>query len=312
MFEILPAQVITKFKIRSNSVVFYPSFELFYCVRGYHAKSQENLLDGRVKGYLSAKSSGRIRDLVENWVNAVKADQLRTKKSLDSYLCFVTLTLPAAQMHPDKFLKRDLLNPFLIYAKRKWKVINFIWKAEPQKNGNLHFHILMDRFIPWQEVRELWNKLLEPLGYIDKFFEKNGSRNPNSSDVHGLIRDKKNREIVFVGAYLAKYISKVSKVAKDAPDTDEKKDRPIEGRLWGCSDKIKELKCFSDYQDSQTDTFYKSLLENQELEIYSGDFFRVFRGKWFEAAKKNVELMQKIDLHYWNEFKKINDLIEIE
>lgn len=291
--------VITKCKIRSNSVVFYPSYELFYLVRGMNEKSRENLQDNKVKGYLSKNSQRKIRDLVENWINAVKAEKLRSGKSWDHYLSFVTLTLPAEQSHSDLEIKRECLNKFLIYSFRKWKVKNWIWKAEPQKNGNIHFHLIFDRFVPWQDVRKVWIDILRPLGYVQRFREKHGHEDPNCTDIHGLYRDKKGGEILFLGAYLSKYMS------KSKPEGEEK-DRPVSGRLWGCSDRLKQLKCFSDYSDSEIDLFYKSLSESQALSCFSGDFFRVFSGNWFEVAEKNRGLMRKIDKFYHSQFLELN------
>jgi hypothetical protein len=296
--------VITKFKIRSKSVVFYPSFELFSTFRGQSYESQKNLLDNRVKGYLSQASSRKIRDMVENWVNSVRAEQLRTKKSLDFYLCFVTLTLPAVQVHCDRTIKRKCLNKFLIYGKRKWKIKNFIWKAEPQKNGNIHFHLLFDRFIDWREIRSTWVDSIDGLGYIDTFFLKHGHRDPNCTDVHGLYKDKKGSKITFIGAYLSKYMSKKEKDGAE-------KDRPICGRVWGCSDGLKKIECFKGFDDFQTDLFFKSLRENSELSQFSGEYFRVFSGDWMKVSGENVELMRKIDSHYLDQYKKINELIEI-
>jgi hypothetical protein len=283
-------------------VVFYPSFELFNTLRGQTAASQENLQDSKVKGYLSKASQRKIRDMVENWVNCVKAKQIRTKKPLDFYLSFVTLTLPAYQMHSDKELKRKALNPFLIYAKRKWKIKTWIWKAEPQKNGNIHFHLLFDRFIPWQEVRKMWIKILEPLGYIDEFFKKHNHRNPNCTDIHGLQKDKKGDKITFVGAYLAKYMSKSEKLNFKG---EQVKDRPIDGKIWGRSENLQDLKCFTGFDDQETSKFFECLKSNAELNEYSGEFFRVFTGNWFELAGENRELMKKIDLFFLEQYEKI-------
>jgi hypothetical protein len=267
------------------------------------AASQENLQDNRVKGYLSAASSRKVRDMVENWVNCCKAAQIRSGKKLDFYLCFITLTLPSKQVHSDLEIKRLCLNKFLIYAKRILKVKNFIWKAEPQKNGNIHFHIIFDRFCPWREIRTIWNNILEPLGYIDNYYRKHGSRDPNSIDVMSLEKDKKGNPIRFIGAYMAKYMSKTAKVTGEP-------DRPIQGRVWGCSDGLKDLKCFCDYDDSETDKFFESLKKSENLHEFSGEFFRVFSGNWFEVAKENQALMKKIDLFFYDQYKKINDLIE--
>ena len=276
-------EVLTKFKIRSNSVVFYPSFELFFTNRGKARESRENLQDNKVKGRLSKKSASRVRDMVENWVNACRAFSYAEKVPLDRLITFITLTLPSRQKHSDIEIKRKALNPFLIYLKRKAGVKNFIWKAEPQKNGNIHFHILVDKWVKWQKVRKIWNQILDSLGYIDEFENRHGHRDPNSTDIHGLYKDKKGKEIIFIGAYLSKYMSKTGE-----------NERLLSGRVWGCSDNLKKLECFSDYDDRITDAFFESLKNSDQVKEFSGEFFRVFVGDWMSQSADNVELMKKI------------------
>jgi hypothetical protein len=299
----LQPTVSTKIKTRSNSVVFYPSFELFNTNRGKNKASLENLGDNRVKGFLSKKSAAKIRDLVENWVNSVKAYSLQENRKLSSQITFVTLTLPSNQMHSDKDIKRRCLNHFLIKAKRAWKAENYIWKAEPQKNGNIHFHIIFDKYVEWRKVRNAWNKILDPLGYIDNFEKKNGHRDPNSTDIHSLYKDKKGNNITFVGAYMAKYMSKTC--------TDgEAFGRALDGRIWGCSDSVRDLECFTGFDDQKIDIFFKCLKENSELRDYKGEFFRVFCGNWYSLADKNKELMSEIHFFYVNQYKKMYGITE--
>lgn len=82
---------------------------------------------------------------------------------------FITLTLSSAQIHSDNEIKSQLLNQFLIEAKKKWHISNYIWRAESQHNGNIHFHILCDKFVPWFELRQLWNRIQNKLGYVDRY-----------------------------------------------------------------------------------------------------------------------------------------------
>jgi len=82
---------------------------------------------------------------------------------------FITLTLSSAQIHSDNEIKQLLLNQFLIEAKKKWHISNYIWRAESQHNGNIHFHILCDKFVPWAELRHLWNRIQNKLGYVDRY-----------------------------------------------------------------------------------------------------------------------------------------------
>lgn len=150
-------------------------------------------------------------------------------------LCFVTLTLSSAQIHPDNVIKALFLNQFIVEAKRHWQVTRYVWRAEKQVNSNIHFHILTDRFIPWSELRDVWNRIQNKLGYVDRYretlrnYHKDGFRirkdllkywpedkqynawksgcktdwnNPNSTDIHSL------RHVGNVKRYVAKYMSK--------------------------------------------------------------------------------------------------------
>lgn len=284
--------VITKFKIRDASVVFYPSFELFDIIRGYHAKSQENLQDNRVKGFLSPSSARRLRDMVLNWINISKAISSREKVPMDSLITFITLTLPAGQVHSDLEIKRKCLNRFLIWLQSKKNVSCFLWKAEPQENGNVHFHILINRFIPWQEVRGYWIKCLLPLGYVDRFEEKHGHRNPNCTDIHGLYKDKKGDTIEYLGAYLAKYIAKRGKEEME-------KERPLVGRVWGCSDNLKLIKSFTEIADSSNSFLYENLKNADSISETSGDYFRLFQGNWKKIVKNNPDFLKKVEDFYY-------------
>ena len=156
-------------------------------------------------------------------------------KSVNYKLTFITLTLPSPQIHTDNEIKSTCLNHFLTVLRNKYSVDLYIWKAEKQENNNIHFHILTNRFIKWQELRNEWNNIINKLGYVDRYqakmkeFFKDGFRmsensqdkrpeaaqrsayyqnlltgftNPNSTDIHALYKIKN------VAAYISKYISK--------------------------------------------------------------------------------------------------------
>lgn len=117
-------------------------------------------------GYLSAKAMVRLRERINLMVYMSKIKTLRRKKynwMTDYKLVFLTLTLSSAQVHSDRIIKEKLLQPFLRIMRRRWKVVNYVWKAEAQDNGNIHFHITTHKYIHWQEVREVWNTLQESL-----------------------------------------------------------------------------------------------------------------------------------------------------
>lgn len=141
---------------------------------------------------------------------------------------FATLTLPSAQCHSDTEIKSKCLNQLLTELRSVYGRLLYVWKAERQKNGNLHFHLLLNRYIPSRELRDRWNRILSKLGYIDAFEAKHGHRDPNSTDIHSLYRDKKTgKRVVSVVSYMAKYMSKEG-------DT-------IEGRYWYASKELSAI-----------------------------------------------------------------------
>lgn len=134
------------------------------------------------------------------------------------HLCtFVTLTLPSEQRHTDRQLCKYVLNPFLVYGRKYWKFKYYCWKKELQSNGNIHFHLVFDRTVPWQSIRREWNHLLNqgkvkgckvPFDYVQRYHDK-------WSAVHS---DGFNRE------YVTKYVADLpstSDAVKAAMDIDE-------------------------------------------------------------------------------------------
>jgi len=228
--------------------------------RPYYSEKQissfENLNDNENKYYeLSEHSRKRLRKAIDYMIyisieKNIQGSELisrdfnsefinkkgdKYKKPVPFKLSFITLTLSATQHNSDEEIKSKLLNHFLTDLRRKHNVNYYIWKAEKQENGNIHFHILTNRYIPHNYIRESWNSIQNKAGfnYIDIYsknmqaFFKHGFKsfpndkrtlsqqkkvyninksikwtNPNSTDIHALYKVKN------IQAYLTKYISK--------------------------------------------------------------------------------------------------------
>lgn len=191
-------------------------------------RSRKNLIRNKeYNGYISRPTKKRIERMVENLIFAIQAFQKKNKgkKGASSIQpTFITLTLSYEQIQSDNFIKRNLLMRFIEKIKKNCGVENYIWRAEPQRNGNIHFHIIADRFIKWQTIRAYWNEIQSKYDYIDAFEQRNGHRNPNSTDIHAL------NKINNIAAYICKYMTK------------DKPSRKIEGRIWGCSSNFHKMK----------------------------------------------------------------------
>ena len=114
-------------------------------------------------------------------------------------------------------------------------MVNYVWRLEFQKNGNVHYHLVTDTYLDYFLVRKIWNRILEKGGYISDFAEKfnklslnqykklvdpsgttnfnviakryaNGCKNkwrePNTVDVKSVVNGKK------IAFYISKYFSK--------------------------------------------------------------------------------------------------------
>lgn len=202
-----------------------------YVNEGNHAsikiKSLENLKHNKQNGVLSKNAKKRMLNAID-WLCAYATNKLiydkKTGKRFKYQVGFITLTLSSTQTHSDNTIKKELLNQFFVEAKNRWKVVHYVWRAETQKNGNLHFHILLDKFVPYQELRNVWNRIQNKLGYVDRFAEKNKHHDPNSTDVHSVINIKNIRK------YVSSYMSKESDV------------REVTGNLWGLSYSLSKSK----------------------------------------------------------------------
>lgn len=172
-------------------------------------------------------------------------------------LNFITLTLPAPQGKvTDKDIKKQVLDVWIKSAKRLFKLKSYFWRAERQKNGNLHFHFCTDTYIPYDKLQDTWNERLNRLGFIDRFAATHGHRHPNSTDVHAV------KYVNDLASYLVKYMTKDYVTAKDIQMITQMRfrpgsqahakackrlneilnlsDVPINGKIWDCSENLKQ------------------------------------------------------------------------
>jgi len=208
---------------------------------------------GGFNGFVSEKTAREVTRRISNLIELAP----RGKRVVS----FVTLTLPSTQKHDDNFIKRHLLGDFIQVIQKKYRVKNYIWKAEAQKNGNIHFHIMCDSYLPnvarvtskrQGRINEIWNNICNRYGYLDTYkrdrlndykrgklteaqihwHKKFNFSVPNSTDVHPL-KSKTKPE-----SYINKYIAK--------PEKDR---RLIDGRIIGCSDQLKEVENFTENEN---------------------------------------------------------------
>lgn len=144
-------------------------------------------------------------------------------------MSFVTLTVSStSKMITAKEAHKELLEPFLLYLRRRHQVRNYVWKAELQKRGQIHYHITLDQFVLYTDIRDKWNELQDKAGYLEDYKALNTGRQANSTDVHAI------KKVKNIEAYMVKYMSKTNS-----------DDTGTEGKVWDCSVTLKRSKYYS-------------------------------------------------------------------
>lgn len=187
-----------------------------------------------------------------------------------------------------------LLKHFLQWIRRTKKVNTYIWKAEFQTNGQLHYHITTPAWIHYQEIKDKWNNLLEKSGLHIKYFTEHGHYNANSTDIHTV---KKARDI---DGYLKKEYYKSIQNQKTT------------GKIWDASDNLKSHKYFTveydlDLYNLQDKMIEKGLCTVIELEqckvikptgkVSIENFLNLMQIYDYDVYKDNVRNMHTKDNH---------------
>lgn len=215
-------------QIRPGCLLFYD--QSFWSYTGY-GRTQKEIQQAakateKYSGKLNPKSRSKLRFSINLLVEQAKWKQVEnptTKRLYKFKVNFITLTLSGKQGQvSDKEIKSKMLFPWIRNMRDVYGLRSYVWRAERQKNGNIHFHITTDTYIPYDYIRDAWNYQQSKFHFIDEFRNRNQSEFPNSTDVHSV------QNIRNLASYLVKYMLK-----------DEKGLDSIQGKVWDCSKNLK-------------------------------------------------------------------------
>ncbi len=266
------------------------------------------------RGVLSEKGRRNLNRSINNFLLSVDSDILINGKGKDN-IAFVTLTLPSSQIksysmhhikhyHSDKEIKSKCFNQFLTEIKENQGVKNFVWVAEKQINGNIHFHLLIDKNINSIYIRHLWNRIINKLGYVDRYAKK---MRKLSFDDYKRLRSKENKsdeqllkayqygvntdwlqpnstdiarlkKVQNIGAYISKYMTKGfghsdNQIKKHIAELSAKYDLSdiavkmmytIEGRIWQCSRSVSRSRRCVDFLSDNYTKELSNVIKNEE------------------------------------------------
>lgn len=255
----MPAEslYITKAQIRTSSIILYDQYEGPTKQRDKNALRIANMTAQREKRYSGMMSAGakkRLSKAIEIMTQTIQPTWMFNPISQRPHLhrlSFITLTISDNRKNlTASEAYKLLLRPFLQWLTKYKKVNTYIWKAELQARGQIHYHITTPTFIRYDEIRQKWNDLQDKNGLLDDFKKKHHHSNPNSTDVHETYKIKN------LSAYLLKYLTKeVQKATKDisdkeqqqsgkSPENSQKTGKTV-GKIWDCSMNLKKAKYFT-------------------------------------------------------------------
>jgi hypothetical protein len=273
-----PVQLFTLLNVeeRRTRMQYRPDGILLYNAGGRdHSdkeKDKEQLQVARKMRYQGGElSSSAQRNLIRGFDNLMMVSKSKQqynryiKKNVSFSLAMITLTLPTDRMLSSKEMNKRLLKRFLQmiedYSLRHHrKKLFYLWKLELQERGQLHWHIILNQFIPKELVIKYWSYLLNDTGLSREYFKNYGSRTVKPATKIESVKKNTAGELrtYMLKRYLKKRTDKaiVSK-RKDARQqasagkisTEQLKLQlqqfqeicsQIDGNCWGCSDALKE------------------------------------------------------------------------
>lgn len=176
-------------------------------------------------------------------------------------IAFLTLTIPqgAGYISPKKAHK-TLLEPFLRWMRRKFKINGYVWVREFQKNGMIHYHLVYDKFILKTELRRYWNALMKNAGYLKEFFKKHPGKEPPSTHVN---KAQNPDQCTY---YMEKYMSKALKDNDQVGEGEEEDGVDRSGKLWDASLNLKQGKPFRTEVTPEIINHLEKLVESKVID----------------------------------------------
>lgn len=174
-------------------------------------------------------------------------------------LNFITLTVYSPyRMITGAEAYKTCLAPFLRWFRDKQGLKSYVWKAELQQRGQVHYHLTTDTFIHKDVLQAKWNELQQKAGYLNEFFDTYGRWDAPSTHVKAV------KDVADMAQYIKKMVANFDKKARvpgrvDAIFEMTKTLQNLEtvgGKVWDCSLNLKRAIYFSVPCDEQ---YYRAL-----------------------------------------------------
>lgn len=236
-------------------------------------------------GMITSGTVKRIRTAVDLLLQISKARKVTNpynKKVITHRLSFITLTIPDTNTNytPSQGHKK-LLKPFLRYMREKELMNTYVWKAEFQERGQLHYHITTPSVIDLRLIRKYWNGLLIKNNMLNEFYEKYNHYDPNSTDIHQV------HKLQDIQSYLIKYLTKGTQ-----------NQTVTTGKIWDCSENLKGKKHISFEMNKHNMIQVLKHADTGKLQVKELEHCAIFESKTI----KPIELLDKDQRAKYNDY----------
>lgn len=245
-------------------------------------------------GELSKRAVSHIREVFQCWSYLLRLyNELPMYKRGGYYkkFTFITLTISQKTTMSDKQVKKRCLELFFKRLEYQFDVVDYFWRAEKQKNGNIHFHIVVDRWIHKEHVRRIWNEIQRNNGLLDDYFKVHGHYNAPSTFIEGVENDVKAVD------YLVKYTCKGADGLK------------VGGRLYSFSSRLVHLRLPSYMLDFQTSDYIDKIKGSGSFKLYCSDYFNIL---YCPGKKCVLDEQNGVGSYYRRVFSELRDLFYIK
>jgi hypothetical protein len=252
-----------KTQIRAHKLVCYTKFT------GYHFRTESQRESVKkleqtetYTGGLRPGAKKRLCKSIDLLVQTAKRNWIEYNgKQIPFTLGFTTLTIHSPdRMIDHKECYKNVLSKFLQWLRRVQKCYLYIWKAELQERGQIHYHLLLGSFVDQDLIRKKWNELQRDAGYLQCYFEEHGHYNAPSTEIKNALEHED------ISGYLCKEISK-----------DIQNQLSVGGKVWDCSVNLKELSYFECDTDKYAGVISKLAREGELRVGYSDQSCTIYR-----------------------------------
>lgn len=236
-------------------------------------------------GYLSKETRSKIMNMLTAWADSINVNRRfcgNYELSRERRLRFLTLTLSEPQSMLDNQIKRKALMPFIQKLKELFHVEHYFWRAEAQKNGNIHFHLIIDSFIKKDVVNYSWDLCQWNAGMLKNKPTYKEGYHTASTRIEAVQGERA------VAGYVIKYVTK------------EDGARKIFGRVWGCSDALREISTPLMEFDNETAAEITRAENERVYDVHRGDFVIIHKTSvLYDKYWEHSDLRARIESYYY-------------